>query len=96
MLLLSLVAALAIGDKKANRQVIAQIALVLMVGWLLLTQVRSAWMGSIAALRVPERMEVESAPRQQKAAGPALSLKARKGQFVLLAFWPCSRLVSWL
>ncbi len=63
-----------------------------MVGCLLLTQVRSAWMGSIAGLamlallasRVSERMEEKSLRRQQAANGSALaSWKTRKAQFVL-------------
>ena len=92
MLLLPFVAALAFGDKKAKRQIIAQIALVLMVGCLLLTQVRSAWGGSIAGLamlallasRVAERMEEKSLRRQQAVSGSVLaSWKARKAQFVL-------------
>ena len=93
MLLLPIVAALAIGDKKTKRQIVAQITLVLMVGCLLLTQVRSAWMGSITGLlmlallasRVSERVEEKSLRRQSKAAGAGLSWKTRKDQFVLPA-----------
>ena len=93
MLLLPIVAALAISDKKATRQIVSQITLILMVGCLLLTQVRSAWMGSIAGLvmlallasRVSERVEEKAQRRQNKAAGVALPWKSRKDQFVLPA-----------
>ena len=93
MLLLPVVAALAISDKKPKRQIVAQITSVLMVGCLLLAQERSAWMGSIAGLvvlaflasRVAERREEKALRRQSKAAGSALPMKARKDQFVLPA-----------
>ena len=91
MLLLPIITSLALGDKNARRKVIAQITLVLMVGCLLLTQTRGAWLGAAAGLgmlallnlRVSERARDKADSRRRSAEGSALSWKARKSQFVL-------------
>lgn len=91
MLMLPMVAALALGDKNSKRQTVAQIASVLIVGCLLVTQSRSAWLGSVAGLAVLallssrgiERMQAKASRRNAVAGGTVVPLKARKDQFVL-------------
>ena len=80
MLLLPLVASLAFGDKNSRRQIIAQITFVLMIGCLMLTQGRSAWLGAAAAMAVFAFLSMRLAKREKTTSHP---LAARKHQFVL-------------
>ena len=87
-LLLPVVAGLAFLDTRPKRQTIAQLTFVLMVGSLLLTQNRSAWLGSLAALSVLGVLSVRAAKggaREAGERGASLPLKARKHQLVLPA-----------
>jgi O-antigen ligase len=91
MLLLPVVVALAISDKNAKRQMVAQITAVLMVGCLFSTQGRSAMLGALAGLavlallssRVAERVQEKALQSNRAKNGTALPLRARKHQFVL-------------
>ena len=87
-LLLPVVAGLAFFDTKARRQTIAQITFVLMVGAVLLTQGRSAWLGSLVSLSVLAVLYVRCSKSSVGAGSKrssAMPLKARKHQFVLPA-----------
>ena len=83
-LLLPVVAGLAFVDTKPKRQTIAQVTFVLMVGALLLTQGRSAWLASAVAMGVfallSQRLKAASGDTSSN-----LPLKARKHQLVLPA-----------
>jgi len=83
MLLLPVVASLALGDKNAKRKTVAQITAVLMIGCLIATQSRSAWMGSIAGLAMLALLSSRVIERAQGKSGRGVSLKARKHQLVL-------------
>jgi O-antigen ligase len=83
MLLLPVVASLALGDKNAKRKTVAQITVVMMIGCLIATQSRSAWMGSIAGLAMLALLSSRVIERTQGKSGRGVSLKARKDQFVL-------------
>jgi O-antigen ligase len=80
MLLLPVVASLAFTDKNARRQVAAQITTVLMMGCLLLTYGRSAWIGAVVGLAALVVLSSRVAERKEKS---SLSLAARKHQMVL-------------
>jgi len=66
MILLPMVAVIAITDKTPKRQLAAQFATVLMVGSILLTQTRSAWIGATAGLMVLGMLALLSAVKQGK------------------------------
>jgi len=92
MLLLPLAVALALWDKNPRRQIVAQVASVLMVGCLLLTQGRSAWLGAAAGLVAlgVVAMRAGSAKsnakdREDSTRKTTLPLAARKHQFVMPA-----------
>lgn len=82
MLLLPIVAALALKDKNPRRQIVAQIVSILMVGCLLLTFGRSAWMGGLVGLAT---LAMLSARVREQRAKTSLPLAARKHQFVMPA-----------
>jgi hypothetical protein len=81
MLLLPVVAALAIGDKNSRRQTVAQIALALMVGCLLLTHGRSAWAGGVAGILALSLLSLPLTENSER--NSSVPLSARKHQLVL-------------
>ncbi|MCC6730888.1 MAG: O-antigen ligase family protein [Chthonomonadales bacterium] len=94
MILLPIVAVVAITERKAGRQLAAQVATVLMAACLLLTQTRSAWLGSAVGLGVLAILAIAVAARNRPS-----SLASRKHELVLpavmlvgvivfLALWP--------
>lgn len=82
MFLLPIIAVLAIGDKNAKRQLASQITLVLMIGCLLLTQGRSAWLGGLAGLLTLGVLSFKLPANKERS---HLPLRARKHLFVLPA-----------
>lgn len=66
MILLPVVASVAIADKSANRQILAQAATVLILGSLLLAQTRSAWLGAALGLVIVGIFAVSTAVANRK------------------------------
>lgn len=78
MVLLPIVTVVALSEKKAGRQLAAQIAAVLMAACLLLTQTRSAWLGTAMGLVVLASLAIYVGLRTQRH-----GLAARKHELVL-------------
>lgn len=85
-LMLPIVAGLAFFDTKPKRQTIAQISFVLMIGSLLLTQNRSAWLASLVSLSLLAALQLRASKGNQAGVqnrSAQMPLKARKHQLVL-------------
>lgn len=78
MVLLPIVTVVALSEKKAGRQLAAQVAAVLMAACLLLTQTRSAWLGTAMGLVVLASLAIYVGVRSQRH-----GLAARKHELVL-------------
>jgi O-antigen ligase len=65
MILLPIVAVIAFTDKGSMRPLVAQFATVITVGCLILTQTRSSWMGTIAALATMAIMMIPASAKKQ-------------------------------
>jgi len=84
-LMLPIVGGLAFFDTKPKRQTVAQISFVLMIGCLLLTQNRSAWLASLVSLSLLAALQLRVSRGKQDGQNPVVGvpLKARKHQLVL-------------